>query len=84
MISLISATMANIVTNKAAIQILFPIAAAIYKSNGKNPLPGIMVMCAMSLMPMCTPYGIAANILIVGPGGYSPLDFLKFGTASTL
>lgn len=78
-ISIVTAAITNIVTNKAALQVMFPIVYSIYKANGEDPIPGIMVLSAMSVMPMVTPHSIPANILIVGPGGYSPLDFLKFG-----
>ena len=28
-----------------------------------------------------TPFGLPPNLIIIGPGGYTPKDFLRFGGA---
>ena len=38
-----------------------------------------MCCCVLSCVALCTPYAFATNVIIMGPGGYSPTDFVKFG-----
>jgi di/tricarboxylate transporter len=75
----ISALMTNVITNKACVQVLVPLIIASYRIQEKDPLPGVMLCCAMASMALSTPYGFATNLMVMGPGGYTAYDFIKFG-----
>jgi len=69
----------NVVTNKACAQVMFPIVYSIYHELGIDPMAGVMLLVVNTSMALCTPYGFATNLIIMGPGGYTPKDFVKFG-----
>ena len=77
--SAITAFMANTVTDKASVQVLFPIIFQVCQTIGVDPLPPVMVMAIVVALPLATPYGSTINLLITGPGGYHAIDFVRFG-----
>ncbi|CUI11267.1 sodium/sulphate symporter, putative [Bodo saltans] len=79
LIAVLSTVMTNVITNKACVQVLVPIVVATYREQGKDPLPAVMMTCALASMALSTPYGFATNLMVMGPGGYKPIDFIKFG-----
>ena len=78
-IAVASAFMTNVITNKACVQVLVPLIVATYRVQGTDPLPAVMLCCATASMALATPYGFATNLMVMGPGGYTASDFLKFG-----
>ena len=79
LIGAISAVMTNVITNKACVQVLVPLIVASYRAQNSDPLPGVMLCCAMASMALSTPYGFATNLMVMGPGGYTAFDFVRFG-----
>lgn len=78
-IAAITTLMTNVITNKACVQVLVPLIAAIYRAQKVNPLPPVMMCCSLASMALSTPHGFATNLMVMGPGGYTPFDFIKFG-----
>lgn len=79
LISFLTIILANVVNNKTAAQVMFPVVFAIYKAQDLDPLPGVMVMASTSVVALATPYGYASNMMVMEPGGYTPTDFVRFG-----
>jgi di/tricarboxylate transporter len=71
--------MTNIITNKACVQVLIPLIIASYREQEQDPLPPVMMCCALASMALSTPHGFVTNLMVMGPGGYKPFDFIKFG-----
>lgn len=69
----------NAITNKACAQVLFPVVVSIYRSLNEDPLPAVIVLCAVSSWAFMTPYGKPTNLIIMGPGGYKARDYAVFG-----
>jgi di/tricarboxylate transporter len=79
LIATLSSIMSNIITNKVCAQVMFPIVHTIYSELDMDPMGGIMLLTVITSLAISTPYGFATNLIIMGPGGYTPSDFVKFG-----
>jgi di/tricarboxylate transporter len=78
-IATIATLISNIITAKACAQIMFPITVAISRAQDVDPIPACILLACTTSASLFTPYGHASNVLIFGPGGYRPIDFVKFG-----
>lgn len=69
----------SIITNNAAITIMFPIAyeAALDANLDFRPILYILMMGASA--SFMTPTGYQTNLMVYGPGGYKFIDFIVFG-----
>jgi di/tricarboxylate transporter len=69
----------QLVANNAAAALIFPIAMGAAEKTGTDlVLMSYTIMLAASAAFM-TPFGYQTNLMVMGPGGYSTLDFLIFG-----
>jgi hypothetical protein len=78
-LALVSSLLNNVISNKAALQVMVPLVISIYKARGEDPLPAVMLCCALASYAVVTPYGFATNLIVMGPGGYKGVDYLRFG-----
>jgi len=71
--------MTEIITNNAAVAIMFGFAIATAESLGVNLMP--FVICVMMAGSACfaSPLGYQTNLMVYGPGGYTFADFLRVG-----
>eukprot|EP00977_Amphora_coffeiformis_P021935 scaffold10085_cov168-Amphora_coffeaeformis.AAC.6 len=70
----------QVVANNAAAALMFPIAMGAAESTQTDlKLMSYTIMLAASAAFM-TPFGYQTNLMVMGPGGYSTVDFLIFGT----
>ena len=77
---LITAVFTNIVTNNAAAVLMFPIALEAWRAGPEWPfLPFATVVAISASAGFATPIGYQTNLMVMGPGGYKPVDFLRFG-----
>ncbi|MEW4456231.1 SLC13 family permease [Bremerella sp. JC817] len=67
------------ITNTAVAALLLPIAVAIGQQGDLNPRPFIMAIAIGASMAFLTPIGYQTNLMVMGPGGYTPRDYLKSG-----
>jgi di/tricarboxylate transporter len=74
----------EIITNNAAAALMFPIAVAVANTLGINPLPLVMAVMFAASASFITPLGYQTNLMVMGPGGYSSLDFMKTGIPLSL
>ncbi len=78
-IFLITNILASYMTNIAAIAIIYPV-AVIVSNNMGIPLFWTSMMVAFGGSKIfLTPIGYQTNLMVFGPGGYKPIDFLRYG-----
>ncbi len=77
---LITALFTNVVTNNAAAVLMFPIALEAWRAGADWPfMPFAAVIAIAASAGFMTPIGYQTNLMVMGPGGYKPFDFLRFG-----
>jgi di/tricarboxylate transporter len=69
----------NIMSSKATASIFTPLAISLAKTMGVDPQPFIMAICFGVNAPFASPVGFQTNMLVLGPGGYKFVDYLKLG-----
>ncbi|MDZ5473960.1 SLC13 family permease [Bacillus sp. 31A1R] len=76
---LITTIFTEIITNNAAIVLMFPIAQATAQQLGVDPIPLFMAITIAASASFATPIGYQTNLIVYGPGGYRFSDYLKIG-----
>ena len=76
--------MTEMVSNNAIAAIMIPIAISIAISSGSNPRPFILAIALAASLAFVTPIGYQTNLMVMGPGGYRPVDFVKTGLPLSL
>ena len=69
----------EMVTNNAVAAILLPIALAVAWTGDLDPRPFIIAITLAASLSFITPIGYQTNLMVMGPGGYRPGDYLKCG-----
>ncbi|CAE7181775.1 unnamed protein product [Symbiodinium pilosum] len=71
----------EMVTNNAAAALGVPLAVDLAEKMGlSSPHPLVMVVMIAASTSFASPIGYATNLIVMGPGGYSFLDFLRLGS----
>ena len=81
---LITMLLTCMMSNAATAVLLAPIAFDLSVHFGVNPQPFFMAVALASSTCFMTPVSHQSNALVVGPGGYHFIDFLKVGTPLNL
>ncbi len=76
---LMAAAFTETITNNAVAAMLLPIAIAVAWEGHYNPRPFIIAITLAASLSFITPIGYQTNLMVMGPGGYRPVDFLKCG-----
>ncbi len=76
---LLAAAFTETITNNAVAAMLLPIAMAVAWEGHYNPRPFIIAITLAASLSFVTPIGYQTNLMVMGPGGYRPVDFLKCG-----
>lgn len=74
----------SLVTNPAAVAIMFPIALSIATDLELPSKPFFLAIAFAASGDFMTPIGYQTNLMVYGPGGYSFRDFLRVGGPFTL
>lgn len=72
------------VSNTATAVLMAPIALAVAGELGLSPYPFAMTVALASSAAFLTPVSSPVNALVVGPGNYRFLDFVRIGTPLAL
>ena len=84
MIYLVTVLLTNVITNNAAAALMFPFAVSVAHNLGVSLLPfGIAIMMGASAA-YATPMGYQTNLMVMGPGGYRFIDYMRLGVPLTL
>lgn len=76
--------LAMLVTNKAAVAIVFPIAMASAAELNVSHIPFALAVAFAGAAEFMTPYGYQTNLMVYGPGGYKFRDFIVAGFGLTI
>eukprot|EP00899_Mesostigma_viride_P002127 jgi/Mesvir1/11915/Mv00253-RA.1 len=68
-----------VVTNSAAVAIMFPIAYSAMLRDSSLEINEILITLMMGAADYFTPIGYQTNMMVYGPGGYTFGDYFKFG-----
>jgi di/tricarboxylate transporter len=72
------------VTNSAAAVLMFPIAYEVAAGTGMNLMPMAVCIAIAASAEFTTPIGYHTNLMVMGPGGYRFMDYVRFGGPLTL
>jgi di/tricarboxylate transporter len=69
----------EVITNNAAVVVVFPIAMAVAVSAGLDPRIMAMTIAVVASSSFMTPMGYQTNTMVYGPGGYKFSDYVRAG-----
>lgn len=69
----------EMISNNAVAALLLPLAIAVAWEGGYHPRPFIMAITLAASLSFLTPIGYQTNLMVMGPGGYRPLDYVRCG-----
>lgn len=67
------------ITNIGVAAIMIPVAISVAIVAGLNPRPFIIAVALAASLSFITPIGYQTNLMVMGPGGYHPRDYLRVG-----
>jgi di/tricarboxylate transporter len=73
----------ELITNNAVAATLLPLAIGVAEAGQYNPRPFIMAIALAASLSFLTPLGYQTNLMVLGPGGYRPPDYLRAGAPVT-
>ncbi len=75
----LSCTLTQFMSNTASAALLCPIGIAIAQNLGASPKAVVMAIAVAASCAFATPVGTPPNTLVLGPGGYKFMDYVKAG-----
>ena len=81
---ILSCGLTQFMSNTASAALLCPIGIAISKNLGADPKAVLMAIAVAASCAFATPVGTLPNTLVLGPGGYKFMDYVKAGTGLVL
>jgi di/tricarboxylate transporter len=81
---IVTIMLTSLVTNPAAVSIMFPIAMALADKIHLPYAPFFAAIAFAASGDFMTPIGYQTNLMVYGPGGYTFKDFIRVGTIFTL
>lgn len=80
----VTVMLTSLVTNPAAVSIMFPIAMSVANQMDQPYTPFFVAIAFAASGDFMTPIGYQTNLMVYGPGGYTFRDFVKVGAILTL
>ncbi len=77
---ILSCGLAQFMSNTASAALLCPIGVSIAKQLGASPHAVLMAIAVSASCAFATPVGTPPNTLVLGPGNYKFMDYVKAGT----
>lgn len=78
-----TAMLSSVITNNAAVALMFPVIQSILGSNGTatedDKLRTLYALMIGASSSFSTPIGYQTNLMVHGPGGYTFMDWVVFG-----
>jgi di/tricarboxylate transporter len=74
----------EIVSNNASVVLMIPIGIEIAAALGYNPTTFILAAMFAASTSFLSPVGYQTNLMVMGPGGYKYLDYLRIGAPLNL
>ena len=83
-IFVLTATLSLFISNTATAVLMAPIALAVAADQGMSPYPFAMTVALAASAAFMTPVSSPVNTLVVGPGQYTFMDFVRIGVPFTI
>ncbi len=80
----LAAIFTEMITNNAVATILLPLAIGVAQQASISPRPFVMAIALAASLSFLTPIGYQTNLMVMGPGGYRPGDYVRVGTPVAL
>jgi di/tricarboxylate transporter len=80
----VTTLLTSLVTNPAAVSIMFPIAMSLADHLQMNGIPFFVAIAFAASGDFMTPIGYQTNLMVFGPGGYTFKDFVRVGAPFTV
>ena len=77
---ILSCALTQFMSNTASAALLCPIGIAISQQLGADPKAVLMAIAVAASCAFASPVGTPPNTLVLGPGGYKFMDYVKAGT----
>lgn len=84
MVYIATTFLTEVITNNAAVALMFPFAQATAEQLGVNFTPFVFAIMMAGSASFATPLGYQTNLMVYGPGGYRFGDFLRMGVPMNL
>jgi di/tricarboxylate transporter len=81
---LATSLLTELITNNAAVVVVFPIAIQIAVQGGLDPRTLALAIAVAASSSFLTPIGYQTNTMVYGPGGYRFTDYLRAGAPLNL
>jgi di/tricarboxylate transporter len=81
---LVTVFLTALITNAAAVSIVFPIAMSVAEQMKLEYTPFFVAIAFAASGDFMTPIGYQTNLMVYGPGGYTFKDFLRVGGPLTV
>ncbi|UYG06040.1 SLC13 family permease [Halomonas sp. M4R1S46] len=84
LVYLMTVIFTELITNNAAAVLMFPIAIAMAEQLGVSYMPFTVAIMFAASASFMTPLGYQTNLMVLGPGGYRFLDYVRLGAPLSL
>jgi len=84
LVILVTSILTSFITNNSAAVLMVPIVISVAHQLGVDPKPFLMAVAFAASMSFATPTGYQTNTMVLGPGGYRFIDYVKVGTPLTI
>ncbi len=75
----VTALLTELVTNNAAAVLALPLALSVADRLDAQPMAFVFTVMIAASASFLTPIGYQTNLMVFGPGGYRPVDYLRVG-----
>ncbi|MCH8545003.1 MAG: anion permease [Alcanivorax sp.] len=79
LVYLITVIFTELITNNAAAVLMFPLALGVAEFCGVSPMPFVVAVMFAASASFITPLGYQTNLMVMGPGGYRFMDYVRVG-----
>lgn len=76
---LMTALLTELISNNAVAVLLTPVALSLAASLNISPMPLLVALLFGASAAFMTPFGYQTNAIVMGPGGYRFIDYLRVG-----
>ena len=81
---LLTSLLTQTISNNATAILMAPIAIQLAIELGVDARPFLIAVTFAASAGLMTPYGYQTNLMVMGPGGYRFMDFVRFGGPLTI
>ena len=84
LVFLITLVLTEMITNTAVAALMFPLAISVAAAGDYSPRPFVMAIALAASSSFITPIGYQTNLMVMGPGGYRSIDYVRVGLPLTI